>query len=214
MTEEKEIAKILSDRELKGEAWDKKARELGLKAGQLVPGTQSWVPWTKSDLNPNDTVTFVAQDVLGTQGGVIHGENGKRGFIIDLNGLTCAIHVHELNTINRFFYSRYEAMVNDTIKLEEFKRHGPRRSTPWDNDKWVFIPNAASFGMDIDGRYLRDPKWYEIDKDGFPVKINNFQKLISLYFEGDLDFTFTKLQIAELLWLLLKAKVKKFLRRK
>lgn len=216
-----EIAKELSAIDLKGKAWDKRVRELGLKPGQVIPGTASYVPWIKEDLDPNDTVTFVAQDVLGTQGGMEYAENQK-GFKLDVNGLTCFIRVNELNTINRFFYSRYESMLYGNIQLEEFKRHGPKRPMPWGGNDWTYLPYAASFAMDMDGKSIKNywihPEWYEFDRDGIPVKINNMKKIASLYFDGDLDFTFTKLQIAELLVYLAKVRIKnafkKILRRK
>lgn len=219
MTEDNDIAKTLSESSLKEkkDAWDKKARELGLKPGQLVPGTQSWVPWIKEDLDPSDTVTFVCQDVLGTQGGVIYDEKGK-GFILDVNGLTCWLRVNDLNTVNRFFYSRYEAMVNDNIRLEDFKRNGPRDSMPWGAEGWHYIPFAMSFGLDIDGRMLRDPKWYEFDQDGVPIKINNVKKLATLYLDGDIDFKITNAQFVGLIFSVTKIKlvnkIKKILRRK
>ena len=211
MTTEKEkkavdyINKLLDDKELSTQDKQLRLRKKGYKPGQVIAGTM-WIPWIKEDLDPNDTVTFVAQDVLGTQGGVQYGDNGKKGFIIDLNGLTCFIRVHELNTINRFFYSRYEAMVSDGIKLEEFKRGGPAAPMMW--DQWQYIPFASSFGMDMDGRFLRDPKYYELDEFGIPVKLNNIPLLMQLYFEGALDIEVTKLQFAQLVWMIFKAQVK------
>lgn len=204
MTDEKDIAKILSDKEIKGKAWDLKARELGFKPGQLVPGTQSWVRWVKEDLDPTKTVTFLAQDVLGTQGGNYYDGHDKF-FIIDLNGLTCRIDVGKVNTINEFFYSRYEQMVNGNIALEEFKRKGPKVMGKFWN--WSYQPNTPTFGMDIDGRYLRDPEWYEFDGSGIPIKINNIKKIATLVFSGDLELNFTKQDVLRLIYEVYKGKL-------
>lgn len=217
MTDQIDITKQLNDPELKGEAWQKKARELGLKPGMQVPGTDAWIPWIESDLDKKDTVTFVCQDVLGGQGGSHFDSNGTKFFVLDINGLQRAFIPGKLQTVNRFFYSRYEAMVNDNIKLEELKRGGSdKMGKPW--DRWFYTPNAATFGMDIDGKYLKDPKWYELTEDGIPVRINNIKALALLFFEGNLDFTFTKAQLLELIFIVYKmkftAKIKKLLRRK
>jgi hypothetical protein len=187
----------------------------GYKPGQAMPGG-AWLSWAYEDLDPNDTVTFLCQDVLGTQGGNFYYGKDEKAFKLDINSLECWFKVGKINTVNRFFYNRYEQMVNDNIQLEEFKRGGPKAFQPWST--WAFQPFAMTFGMDIDGKYLKDPKWYEYDADGIPIKISNIKAFAEMYFSGMIDIKLTKLQFAQLVWLIfttkVKGKLKKILRRK
>src|SRR5690348_1207087 len=145
MTELLDPSPYMVDGKMNWEAAKKAAQEKGLwKPGGFVPfkGYESqWVAWTKDDLDPNETVQFIAQNPLGTQGGVLYGEKGRTGMVLDVNGLTCAITFYQLNEINKFFYSRYEAMINDNIRLEEFKQGGPGKGkAPWTN--WYYTGTA------------------------------------------------------------------------
>lgn len=196
------INKLLDDKELSAKDKQLRLREKGYKPGQIMPGG-GWIPWIKEDLDPTKTVTFLAQDVLGTQGGN-YWDGFDKFFILDVNGLTCRISVGKINTINEFFYSRYESMVNGNVALEEFKRKGPVSMGKFWN--WSYQPNTPTFGMDIDGRYLRDPKWYEFDSNGIPVKINNIKKIATLVFSGDLELQFTKQEVIKLIYEVYKGK--------
>lgn len=128
------------------------------KPGQYLPGG-AWVQWTKADLDPEETVTFVPLPIPG----IVYpftDENGYQKIKLDVNGLVCWLTVGVENTINRFFYNVYEAALNGHRELEKFKREGPEYA-PWGKkgpdgrQAWQFIPMAATFGMTDDGRSLR-----------------------------------------------------------
>jgi hypothetical protein len=212
MTDELDIAKTLSDKEIKGRDWDLKARELGLKPGQLIPGTQSWVPWIYEDLNQEDRVTFVPQMVASIYAPGRTGPNGNPVLAVDVNNLKCLMEVGVPNTINRFFYNVYENALDNAIALEALKRGG-RENAPWDFDHWVYIPQALTFGVDLDGRYLKSSGYYELDQDGIPVVFKNTKLLAALYFDGALDINITRAELLGLIWMVYKARVKgKFVR--
>lgn len=128
------------------------------KPGQYLPGG-AWVQWTKADLDPEDTVTFVPLPIPG----IIYpfpDENGYQKIKLDVNGLVCWLTCGTENTINRYFYNVYEAALFNHRQLEAFKRNGPDYA-PWGKTgpdgrpAWVFTPFAASFGMTNDGHSLR-----------------------------------------------------------
>lgn len=128
------------------------------KAGQYLPGG-AWVQWTKNDLNPEDTVTFVPLPIPG----MVYpwtDDNGYQKIKLDINGLVCWLTVGAENTINRFFYHVYAAALANHRELEAFKRNGPV-AAPWGltgpdgRRAWQYIPMAATFGMNVDGHSLR-----------------------------------------------------------
>lgn len=128
------------------------------KPGQYLPGG-AWVQWTKADLNPEDTVTFVPLPVPG----IVYpfpDADGYQKIRLDINGLVCWLTCGVENTVNRFFYNFYEAALSNHRQLESFKRNGPDFA-PWGRvgsdgrPAWQFVPMAASFGMNIDGHALR-----------------------------------------------------------
>lgn len=202
-----EIIEILSDKALVGGEWGDKARELGLKPGQLIPGTQNWVPWRISDLDPNSTVQFVPQSVRSIHFPLVSGR-GKEMLMVDVNGLQALYEVGTLTTTNTFFYNVYKNALDTEIALEEFKRSG--NDSPL-SDHWQYVPRAPTFGIDIDGRYLRPGEYYEYTPDGIAVKLNDIKLLTWLYFEGAIDLNLTRKDIAELLFLVLKGRVKNFI---
>jgi hypothetical protein len=128
------------------------------KPGQYLPGG-AWVQWTKNDLDPNETITFVPMPIPG----MVYpfpDENGYQKIKLDVNGLVCWLTVGAENTINKFFYNVYKAALENHRELEAFKRNGPSYA-PWGakapdgGPAWRYIPMAASFGMNIDGHSLR-----------------------------------------------------------
>ena len=129
-----------------------------LKPGQALPGG-GWVQWTKGDLNPEDTITFVPLPIPGMVYPFAD-DNGYQKIKLDINGLVCWLTCGVENTVNRFFYNVYEAALAGHRQLEKFKREGPEWA-PWGKygpdgrQAWQFIPMAASFGMNEDGRSLR-----------------------------------------------------------
>jgi len=128
------------------------------KPGQALPGG-GWIQWKKTDLNPEDTVTFVPLPIPGMVYPFAD-ENGYQKIRLDINGLECWLTVGLEQTINRFFYNVYEAGLAGHRELEAFKRNGPAYA-PWGlkgpdgRPAWQYTPMAASFGMNIDGRSLR-----------------------------------------------------------
>lgn len=128
------------------------------KPGQYLPGG-AWVQWTKADLDPEDTVTFVPLPIPG----MVYpfpDENGYQKIKLDINGLVCWLTCGMENTVNRYFYNFYEAGLANHRQLEAFKRNGPDYA-PWGKTgpdgrpAWVYTPMAASFGMTNDGHSLR-----------------------------------------------------------
>lgn len=128
------------------------------KPGQYLPGG-AWVQWTKADLDPDDTVTFVPLPIPGMVYPFTD-ENGYQKIKLDINGLVCWLTVGAENTINRFFYNYYAAALSNHRELEAFKRNGPSYA-PWGvkgpdgGPAWRYTPMAASFGMNIEGHSLR-----------------------------------------------------------
>lgn len=213
MTDDKDIAKVLSDKDLTKKEYWKKVKEFGLKPGQLIPGTTQWIPWRVEDLDPKDTVQFVPQYVASIGYNGVISSRGNPVLMVDVNNLKALYEVGVLTTTNRFFYNAYVNALDNAIALEEFKRSGPKDS-PWafgyedGRTGWHYIPMAPSFGMDINGRYLRNAEWYELDEDNIPVAIKDTKLLAKLYFDGALDFNITRKQFAELVWMLWMAKIK------
>ena len=128
------------------------------KPGQYLPGG-AWVQWTKNDLDPEDTVTFVPLPIPGMVYPFTD-ENGYQKIKLDINGLICWLTCGAENTVNRYFYNFYVAALANHRELEAFKRNGPDYA-PWGQkgpdgrNAWQYTPMAASFGMNIDGHSLR-----------------------------------------------------------
>lgn len=185
----------------------KEARSKGLPPGTVIGGGM-YVPWDVSDLDPNDTVQFIPQDIASVHFN-LPSVNGKRLLMLDVNGLQALYEVGTLTTTNRFFYNVYQNVLDQAIALEEFKQGGKGRyGTPWPGLNWVYVPSAATFAMDLEGRPLKGSGWYEFDKDGFPIAINNIKKIASLYFDGSIDLNLSKKDVAELLLIVIKVRVK------
>jgi len=129
-----------------------------LKPGQALPGG-AWVQWKKSDLNPELTKTFVPLPIPGMVYPFAD-ENGLQKIRLDVNGLVCWLTCGVENTVNEMFYSVYEAALAGHRELEAFKKNGPSYA-PWGTKgpdgrpAWQYTPQAASFGMNIDGHSLR-----------------------------------------------------------
>lgn len=181
-------------------------RAEGYKPGQTLPNG-NWLAWEISDLDPTDTVQFVPQSVRSIHFPLLSG-NGKEMLMLDVNGLQALYEVGTLTTTNRFFYNIYLNALDTEIGLEAFKRSG--NDSPL-ADHWQYVPRAPTFGLDIDGRYLRPGKYYEYTSDGIAVKLNDIKLLSWLYFEGAIDLNLTKKDVAELLFLVLKGRVKNFI---
>ena len=190
-------------------------RAEGYKPGQTLPNG-GWVQWRPSDLDPDDIVTFVVQEVPSLQMNQLS-VNGKRVLKVDINDLVALYEVGALTKSNRYFYNAYCNALDQMIASEDFKCHGPARGVPWrgrDNKStWLYIPEAYSFGLDLDGRYLKYKEWYEFDENGIPIAINNVKKLATLYFAGDIDLNLTKIQVAELLFEIIKGRIMNVIRR-
>lgn len=128
------------------------------KPGQALPGG-GWIQWQKSDLNPEDTITFVPLPIPGMVYPFAD-ENGYQKIRLDINGLVCWLTCGVEQTVNKYFYNVYEAALSGHRQLEAFKRNGPDYA-PWGTHgpdgrpAWQYTPMAASFGMNIDGRSLR-----------------------------------------------------------
>lgn len=129
-----------------------------LKPGQALPGG-AWVQWKKSDLEGSGTHTFVPLPVPGMVY-PFQDENGLQKIRLDVNGLVCWLTCGVENTVHDMFYSVYEAALAGHRELEAFKKNGPAYA-PWGTvgpdgrPAWQYTPQAASFGMNVDGHSLR-----------------------------------------------------------
>jgi hypothetical protein len=130
-----------------------------LKPGQIIPGSQTWRPWSRNDLDPTATISFVPLPVPSLVFPFMDDE-GRQKIRLDVNDLICWLTCGVENTINKFFYNVYENAYNQWKELEYFKRHGPAFA-PWGakglngEPAWQFTPLAPSFGMSEEGRSLR-----------------------------------------------------------
>lgn len=118
-----------------------------------------WRPWKKEDLDANDVVSFVPAYLPALFKPGIEGPMGEKYIYLDVNNLGCWLQVAHLNTVNRFFYNAYKNLEDQIGALEHFKRNGPDNA-PWGSKfpdgrrNWHFQPEAYTFGIDLDGRYL------------------------------------------------------------
>lgn len=132
--------------------------DMKLKPGQIIPGTQNWQPWSKNDLDPEATTTFVPLPIPSLVYPIVDGE-GRQKIKLDVNNLVQWLTVGETNTVNTFFYNVYKNAYDTWKELENFKRRGPQ-GAPWGvkedgTPAWSYTPFAPSFGMTDEGRSLR-----------------------------------------------------------
>lgn len=118
-----------------------------------------WREWEYSDLDQNDKVSFVPAYLPALFKPGVEGPMGERYIYLDVNNLGCWLVTPGLNTVNRFFYNAYKNLEDQIVVLEHFKRNGPD-DAPWGSlapdgrRNWYYTPEAYTFGLDIDGRYL------------------------------------------------------------
>jgi hypothetical protein len=121
--------------------------------------TGATIPWTKQDLDPEDTVEFVPIPVPGLVYPFMD-ENGYQKIRLDVNNLVCWLTCGVPNKVNRFFWNVYDNSLQGYRELERFKRNGPAWA-PWGargpdgGPAWLYVPQAATFGMDDRGHSLR-----------------------------------------------------------
>lgn len=138
--------------------------EVKLKPGSYIMGidgkpTGNSIPWRKEDLDPNDKVKFVPLPVPGLVFPFAD-ENGMQKIRLDVNNLVCWLTCGVENEVNRFFYNVYQNGLDSYRELEKFKRTGPAFA-PWGargpdgGPAWLYVPQAATFGMDDRGHSLR-----------------------------------------------------------
>lgn len=192
-------------------------RKAGYKPGQELP-TGGWLPWTVEDLDPKDVVEFIPQNIesisaISYPNLPSRSISGKPFLVVDVNGLQALYEVGTKTITNRYFYNAYINALNAALERQNFMDNGPM-STPW-KSTWVHLLGVPTFGMDLEGRSLRDKDWYEFNQDGIPVKLSEVKLLAKLYFNGTLELNLTKREFAEVvltvLTLKLKAKVKNFI---
>jgi hypothetical protein len=131
-----------------------------MKPGQIIPGTQNFVPWSMNDLDPENVVTFSPLPIPSLIWPLID-VHGRQKIKLDKNGLVQWLTVGETCTINQYFYDQYEDAYKQWMEVEKFKRTGPvGPNVPWGlkddgTPAWSFTPFAASYGMTEEGRSLR-----------------------------------------------------------
>lgn len=122
-------------------------------------------PWTRNDLVYSKRIKFIPRPIP-TMVYPLHDVYGLQKIKLDVNGLTCWLTCGVENEVYDFFYNAYLDGEKAYSELERFKAHGPE-AAPWGmvgpdgRPAWRFTPQAATFGMDPDGKYLIDSPLYE-----------------------------------------------------
>ena len=128
-----------------------------LRPGPVINGVAR--PWTKEDLANQDKFPLVPQWIPGA----VHplaDSNGKYHIFLDVNGLTCCLTVHELNTVSGMFYHAYKNIEEQWRNTEDFKKkgpiNGPHVNGGWGGiNTWSYVGEAPSSWIDIDGGYYQ-----------------------------------------------------------
>lgn len=135
-----------------------------IKPGTPIMGadgkpTGASVPWTKEDLDHEDMVEFVPMPIPGLVYPFMD-ENGYQKIRLDVNNLVCWLTCGIPNKVHRFFWNVYNDSLTLYRETERFKRSGPSFA-PWGakgpdgGPAWLYVPQAATFGMDDRGHSLR-----------------------------------------------------------
>lgn len=151
---------------------------------KLKPGEgfgDTWVKWSKGDLDPNDQVTFVPQEIPNWRPTE---QEGKRYMVFSVNGLECLLTLDEPNTVNRIFFNAYEDSQRQAIEVEQFKRIGPKSGLfSYDfpaGPVWTFDPEPKSAWLDQNGHYLNPNETYTISTEpgteGMPMSEREVQE--------------------------------------
>lgn len=130
----------------------------GLRPGMAGPNNESFIPWTKYDLDPKDVYSFVPQFIPNAVHPLLD-EKRRPKIFLTVNGLRCALTVGVLNEkISGMFYWAYMNIEAEYHQAEEYKLIGPSNA-PWvgqgpqGSSTWHYEPEAPSAWIDLDGRY-------------------------------------------------------------
>lgn len=145
------------------------ARPQELKPGGAIfdeNGRAQYIkPWTRNDLQTSKRIKFIPRPIP-TMVYPLHDMYGLQKIKLDVNGLVCWLTCGVENEVYEFFYNAYLDGEKSYSELERFKAHGPD-AAPWGavgpdgRPAWRFTPQALTFGMDPDGKYLIDSPLYE-----------------------------------------------------